>query len=204
MAIGMILAAAGASRRLGQPKQLLNWQGRTLLEHAVEVALAAQLGPVTVVLGSEAEACRAVLSHLPVRLVVNPNWQQGLGSSLALGCRIQLNVWPDSLPEHSPEHLSGLMILLCDQPEIDPADLRQLAAVQQQTAAPIVASRYAQTFGPPALFAPQWFQALTELKGEKGAKSIFAQEPDMAWVDCPHAARDIDTPADAKALLVCR
>lgn len=186
--IQILLLAAGESSRLGRPKQLLPWRGTTLLRHAAEVALAADLGPLTVVLGSRAEACRSALLGLPLSLCFHPAWNQGMGSSIAAGMGA------------IPASAAGVLILLCDQPEVTPADLHTLARSQAENGAPIVASRYAETLGPPALFGPSCFRRLRSLTGPQGAKALFAAEPELAWVECPHAARDIDTPADAACL----
>src|SRR5690348_4030085 len=81
-AIPVLLLAAGNSTRMGRPKQLLDYRGRPLLRHSVEQALGSACRPVMVVLGAEADACRAAIGDLPVEIVVNADWAEGMGSSI--------------------------------------------------------------------------------------------------------------------------
>src|SRR5262249_23324500 len=78
----VVVLAAGASRRLGQPKQLVCWRGRPLVHHAVEAALEARVGPVTVVVGAREAEVRAALDGLDVNILAHPGWSEGLGSSI--------------------------------------------------------------------------------------------------------------------------
>lgn len=184
--VGLLLLAAGGSRRLGRPKQLLDCQGQPLLRFVAMTALEAGLGPLTVVLGAEAEACERSLAGLPLRIVKHRRWPDGIGSSLAAGMQAV------------PAQLAGLIVLLCDQPGIRAADLQALARLGTQ--APIVASGYDGNMGPPAYFAAGWFSALANLSGDTGARRLFAREPGLRILPCPRAGWDVDTPADAERL----
>lgn len=184
----ILLLAAGGSIRLGRPKQLLVWQGKTLLRRAAETALASELGPLTVVLGASYQACCRSLGELPLHQVLNPDWEAGMGSSLAAGAQTL------------PAHIQRVLVMLCDQPAISAEHLRALVTEQSHSQAPIVATRFDGTFGPPALFTGPWIEALRQLSGSVGAKSLFAREPGLRSVNCPEAAWDIDTPAAAALL----
>jgi molybdenum cofactor cytidylyltransferase len=173
---GIVLPAAGEHKRLGQPKQLLPFRGRTLLRHAAETALTASLGPVITVLGAEEDRCRQALSGLPITIVVNPLFREGMGTSIATGAR-----------PLTDEHAA--IITLCDQPDVTAVTLQALHNKHQQTSANIVAAQYQGTNGPPALFARAYFPRLRQLSGPAGAKALVS-------VDCREAALDLDTPAD--------
>jgi molybdenum cofactor cytidylyltransferase len=187
--IGIILLAAGASTRLGQPKQLLAWRGRTLLRHLAQTALSAGLGPVVAVLGAAEAECRQTLADSPIRITVNSSWREGMGGSIATGMTAFLD-----------DALEGVIIMLCDQPAVTEATLRALRDEQQKTGAAIVASRYAGALGPPALFMASCFRALAQLRGHEGARSLFAEERALSSIDFPDGALDIDTPSDLRRL----
>ena len=183
MSTGIILLAAGESKRFGQPKQLFRFRGRTLLRHAAETALTARLGPVITVLGAEEHRCREALSGLPITIVVNPLFREGMGTSIAIGAR--------SLTDEN-----AAIITLCDQPDVTAATLESLHNRHQQTGANIVAAHYQGTNGPPALFARIYFPQLRKLSGPAGAKALIIREPNLVSIDCPEAALDLDTPLD--------
>ncbi|HEY5752201.1 MAG TPA: nucleotidyltransferase family protein [Chthoniobacterales bacterium] len=191
---GIILLAAGASTRLGRPKQLISWNGETLLRHTAKVALTSQLGPVVVVLGAVERECRETLTGLPVQIAVNPAWADGMGGSISTGM-IAL--------QNDEEPLNAVIIMLCDQPHVTPAALHSLHDEQQRTHAAVVAARYREndgTLGVPALFTDARFSALSQLSGQIGAKKLIASEPSPAFISCPEAASDIDTPDDLASL----
>jgi molybdenum cofactor cytidylyltransferase len=187
--IATILLAAGSSSRLGQPKQLLPFGRSTLLRHAAETALAATFGPVIVVLGAGEAGCRETLFGLPLTIVVNRTWQEGMGSSIAIGMQ--------AVGESS--HRAAI-IMLCDQPAITPGVLRALEEQQRTTGKSIVASQSGGTLGPPALFTANYFPQLRLLRGQKGAKSLFQNQADLSSLACPEAALDIDTENDLATL----
>lgn len=180
----VLLLAAGSSTRLGRPKQLLSWGTTTLLRHSAETALAAELGPVIVVLGAVDEPCREALRELPVRVVGNPLWEEGMGSSIAAGMA--------SISEADAE---GVLIALADQPAVTAETMRGLAKAFRRGESSMVASAYAGTHGPPAVFAARMFGRLRGLSGKAGAKALFA-DGEVTGVPCPEAELDIDTEAD--------
>jgi molybdenum cofactor cytidylyltransferase len=183
--VATILLAAGGSSRLGQPKQLLRFGNSTLLRHAAETALAANLGPVIVVLGAVEEKCRATLAGLPATILTNPAWEEGMGSSIAMGMQ--------AVDDASHR---AVIVMLCDQPAVTPAMLRALEHHQCSTGAPIVASDSAGVLGPPAFFCANHFAGLRRLRGHQGAKSLFQNQAVLSSLACPEAALDIDSEND--------
>jgi molybdenum cofactor cytidylyltransferase len=182
--IGAIILAAGSSSRLGQPKQLLEYEGRTLVRRAAEAALVAGCDPVAVVVGANLENVAAALRGLAVLIVPNEDWERGLGTSIRAGVvRLQES--------------DAVILLVCDQPKVDAGLLRDLIARQEQTGQPMVASRYAATNGVPALFTRACFERLLALEDDSGAKALLQSRPaEVATVAFPAAAFDVDTPAD--------
>jgi len=181
----VILLAAGESKRLGRPKQLVTLEGKPLLIRMAEVALQAVLGgPVVVVLGAVDEPCRTALDGLDVSVVHNPNWQSGMGGSIVTG-----------LASLQQNELSGVVLMLCDQPRVTPDLLRSIVAASPGRN--IVATRCDGHLGPPAWFSSVMFPELLLLNGtQQGAKALMEKEPSIGWIDFPAAAFDIDSPAD--------
>ncbi len=187
MKTGIILLAAGGSSRLGQPKQLLLYEGQTLLRRMALTAAESQCGPVIVVLGKDADACAAELRDLPVRIAQNQEWAEGMASSLRAGLAVLSEVEPEA---------EAVLIMVCDQPRVDGNLLRALVR-QCQGKTSIVASSYGDTLGVPTVFARRHFPELMELRGDHGAKILLAQHADfVAAVPFPEGAIDIDAPED--------
>ena len=188
--VGIILLAAGGSTRLGSPKQLLTYRGRTLLRRAAETALATGCGPVMAVLGSGAERLRAELAGLDVRRVDNPDWTRGMGTSVRLGTAAL------------EADTAGALLMLCDQPLVTAAHLTMLVdAFRQQAGAGIVAAAYHDAVGVPVLFSRTYFDELRALPDDAGAKPILRRHRDAVLpVPMPEAAVDIDTRAQYERL----
>jgi len=184
-----LILAAGGSRRLGRPKQLLRWQGRTLLERAIDDAREVLRGRVIVVLGAHAEPIRAAIDLSSVATVHNPDWQDGLASSLRSGI------------EALPASAAAVLILLCDQPLIGAAHLVTMLDAWRNEPGRIVASQYDLSCGVPALFPAAYFDRLKTLTGDKGAKPLLI-EFDSCVIKIPlaQAELDIDTRSDFERL----
>ncbi len=188
---GAVILAAGASTRMGAPKQLLELDGRPLVVRAAEAALASPAWPVVVVLGAHAESIRPALARLPVLIADNPAWAEGMAASIRAGIA--------TLRQFS-RGLDAAVIALCDQPAFSAATIATLVAAQRATGRSIVAARYGGRHGAPALFLRAHFPALGALTGEEGARALLNDDPArVAAVDLPELALDLDTPADVAA-----
>lgn len=195
-ATGLILLAAGGSSRLGRPKQLLLYQGRTLLRHAAETAFASGCRPVVVVLGAQADRLRAEIAGLEVVIADNPDWARGMGSSVRAGLRALEASAPDA---------AGVVLMLCDQPLITAASLDALVQSHIDTSAPLVASEYGGTRGVPAFFGRSLFPDLLALKGEQGAKAVLAAHAsEVVALPLPAGVWDVDTASDYERLQATR
>jgi CTP:molybdopterin cytidylyltransferase MocA len=188
----VVILAAGASTRMGAPKQLLPLDGRPLVVRAVDAALASTAWPVVVVLGAHAEAIRPALARQPVLIADNPAWAEGMAASIRAGVA--------TLRQFS-RGLDAALVALCDQPAFSAATIATLLAAQRTTGRSIVAARYGGRHGAPALFLRRHFDALGALTGEAGARALLNGDPaHVAGVDLPELAHDLDTPADVAAL----
>jgi molybdenum cofactor cytidylyltransferase len=184
---GLVLLGAGESRRMGQPKQLLPIAGRPMIRYTAELVQLAPVDPVVVVLGAGAAQIAPVLAGLRVHVVVNPDWAQGLGSSLRVGVASALQRAPD---------LSALIVALADQPTLPPDHLEALIARFRAGGCSAVASLTGNERVPPLLFGRPWFDRLHEISGDTGARALLREHAaEVATV--PLAANtDLDTPED--------
>jgi molybdenum cofactor cytidylyltransferase len=188
----LMILAAGASLRLGQPKQLLPFRGRSLLRHAAETALASVCRPVVVVLGALAERLNQELRGLPVTVAMNLQSNEGLSSSIRAG-----------LKALAPEGTGpdAVVIMLCDQPLISAQFLDRLVAVHHSSGKGIVAAEYGGEGGVPALFSRAYYPELAALRGSRGAKPVIVKyAKDAERIPLPEAAIDVDRQADIQWL----
>lgn len=196
--VGTVLLAAGNSSRLGRPKQLLPLgnNGQTLLRHAAEAAVASESSATIVVLGEEDEngaRMERELNGLPVQIVRNAMWREGMASSLRTGIHA-LRSWR--------KDVDAVVVLLCDQPHLTTDTLNALVGAHRTTQKPIVASQYEGGPGAPCLFYRSLFAELCSLSGGEGAKRVILQHGDaVALVPFPEGALDIDTPADVERVV---
>jgi molybdenum cofactor cytidylyltransferase len=190
--IAGVVLAAGQSARLGRPKQLLPVYGEPLLRYTLRRILASSLDDIIVVIGHEADAVRAAIADLPVKIVLNPDAARGQSTSVIAGLRAL-----------SPE-AEAVVFLLADQPTVDPDVIDALIAAWRETGAPVVAPRYTDRIGNPVLFDRRVFPELTALEGDAGARRIIRAHErsgtlQLVPVETP-APRDVDTEADYAAL----
>ena len=185
----ILVLAAGASVRLGQPKQLVRVGGRPALHSVVSQATAIAGHAVTVVIGAHAAELTHLLQHSGVSLIVNRNWEEGMASSIRFGVA--------SLPPAC----DAVLIQLGDQVAVTADDLRRLVSAWRGEDSVIAAAMYRGTVGVPAIF-PRWcFSELSQLRGDVGAKSILDRYRDrVARVAMTNAALDLDTAEDLARL----
>lgn len=184
--VGLILLAAGESRRMGTPKQLIQYKGRSLIRHAVEVAIASSCQPIIVVLGAYCDRLALELDNLPVQICHNSRWQEGMSSSIAAGM--------EALAKSS---IDAVIVALIDQPLITSEIYNRLIAKYHQTQQAAIASTYAGTLGVPALFDRSLFAELVNMKGKGGAKELLKRHSQPKYnLAVPQAAIDLDTPED--------
>lgn len=189
MQVAAVILAAGASRRLGQPKQLLLFSGETLLARAVRIASEAGAEPVFAVLGAQSEAIAQALAASSARVVLNTEWQSGLASSVRAGVH--------AVQQQSPS-VEGILLMNCDQPRLDATHLRALLAeFALQAGQGIAASSYSGARGVPAIFPRALFGQLRQLTGDKGARALLSQSSiPVSLVPFAGGELDIDTPVD--------
>jgi molybdenum cofactor cytidylyltransferase len=190
-----LLLAAGVSTRMGRPKQLLDWGGRSLVRATAETALAARLDPVLVVVGGARAEVERALAGLPLRTVANPDYAAGQSTSLRAGIA--------ALEADS----DAVVVLLGDQPFVSAAIVERLVAEWRASAAPIVAPVYAGQRGNPVLFARAVFPELLAIRGDQGARTVLAADPArvrLVAFDDPRPLADIDTLEDYQRLLSYR
>lgn len=185
MKVAAAILAAGASRRLGRPKQLEVLGGEALVHRTCRIALETGCAPVMALLGCRAEAVGEVLADLPVTGVVNPAWEEGMASSVRAAVA--------SLPPDT----EALLLLVCDQLALGPPILRTLLAAFQVAPDRPAACIYEDLVGVPAIFPSSHFPALARLQGDQGARSLLREGP-VTLVPWPAGASDLDSPSDRR------
>lgn len=185
----VLVLAAGASTRLGSPKQLARVRGRPALQSVVAAAASAAGQAVTVVLGAHAAEVAPMLARTGATTVVNRRWEEGLASSIRAGITAL------------PPTCDAALLLLGDQVNVTDQDVRRLADTWKGQETIIAAALYGQAPGVPAIF-PRWcFPELASLRGDRGAKLILQRHVSrLALVPMPNAAVDLDTPEDLTRL----
>jgi molybdenum cofactor cytidylyltransferase len=182
--------AAGGSKRLHSPKQLLLWQGDYLINHMIGVAAASRLDKLVVVLGSSADDIRAIIKNEDIKIVINPDWEQGLGSSIRTGIA------------NLKEDTDAVMILLVDQPFLSKELLDQMIDRFCQTQAQVVAPRVGDQQVNPVLFRKDLFPELMAITGDRGGKEVLKRHT-VEWVDWQdeRLLLDIDSAEDYQKLI---
>lgn len=189
-AIPAIVLAAGASTRLGQPKQLLSipeFASETLLDRTARLAREAGAAPVFVVLGARAKdiETKAQLQHCTV--LSNPEWWEGMASSLRLGVRTVMESCPSA---------SGVLVMVCDQPALSVEHLLKLVAAHRDTPEIPTASHYAGRYGVPVVLPRAMFPAVLRLTGDQGARAILQQAAQINSIEFIRGEWDVDRPED--------
>lgn len=185
MSVTAIVLAAGTSSRMGQPKQLLQFEGKSLIRRAVETAVESQTRQTIVVTGAAREAVESELAGLAVMLVHNPDFAEGMSTSLRAGLHA---VRPD---------VDAVIVMLADQPFVGASVVDALIERYEQGEAKIVRPRYGGQPGNPVLWDRSLFDELAEQTGDQGGRALLQKyRNEIAWVDLPDGAvqTDVDTP----------
>jgi molybdenum cofactor cytidylyltransferase len=183
--IAGLLIAAGSSKRMGKPKQLLPWRNTTLLEHAIKQLKASKIHKLFVVLGANFNLISSKINSEGIHIIKNPNWQKGMGTSIASG-----------ISEIDSGDYDAVLIALGDQPFQDSFHYNSLIEKYLEKKN-IVATALEEKAIVPAVFPEQYFEQLKNLKGDAGARNILADNK-RSSVLVPSNGKDIDidTPED--------
>lgn len=191
--IGVVILAAGSSSRLGRPKQLVEFQNKTLLQHIIDTVAPFKFTPSILILGAHADQIRQATDLKEVTVLNNETWPEGIASSIRLGVSesIKLN-----------ESLDSILFLLSDQPFVTAELIEELTQKHTNGDQRITACSYKENIGVPAIFGKTFFPQLLELTGDAGAKKMIAQNHEhVDSVDFKDGSFDVDTEEDYKELL---
>ncbi|MCU0325260.1 MAG: nucleotidyltransferase family protein [Spirosomaceae bacterium] len=189
MNVAIIILAAGAASRMGQPKQLLPVKGRSLIKYITEIAMDTPCYPITVVLGANRQLIRGELDKMPITVIDNPKWEDGMATSIKMGLIGSYM---------TAKEIEAAIFLTVDMPYISSELINQLIdkAVQNPDSR-IIASKYDGQIGIPVLFKRSIFNDLLDLNGEQGAKKVILQHLDNTeTIDFPEGKFDLDTVVD--------
>lgn len=191
--IAMLILAAGEAKRMQAIKQLLPWKNTTLLGNTIEQGLNTKANDVFVVLGANSEKIKESISNYDIQIIENKNWKLGLGSSIS--CAI--NCFKDKQLNYD-----ALLISLADQPLI-PSEYYNLLIDQFSTnKEKIITSNIKNKPSVPAIFDASYFEALSKLNEDKGAKKLLQSVPnDVLIINTDIKLIDVDTDESYKAIL---
>jgi molybdenum cofactor cytidylyltransferase len=186
MKTAVLILAAGAASRFGSLKQLALIDGKPMLQHCIDTANSLFPKAVYTVLGNQSQQVIDGISGTHV--IINPQWQRGLGSSIAAGIA------------YLQDHFDAILILLADQPRIKRHHLEQLIGLFKGEQ--VACSQYNSHLGVPAMFANPYFTALSELTGDNGGKVLLESIcPAPKSLVLGNVAADIDYPQDLAAFI---
>ncbi|MBS1682106.1 MAG: nucleotidyltransferase family protein [Bacteroidetes bacterium] len=190
--ITAVILAAGSSSRMGQSKQLLKINEKSLVKKTVEEVIKSGVDRTFIVLGSDNQAIQKELEAVRLEVVFNPEWNKGIGSSIKCGLAEAMK---------SPE-LNAVIFSVCDQPLLRAFHVKKLIYEYTNSRNQIVASRYAGSDGVPALFDRSMFTKLMRIADQAGAKKIIEQNSTLVKsIDFPDGLIDLDTPKDYQQFL---
>lgn len=187
--ISAIVLAAGESKRMGQTKQLLDWEGRTILQRVMENLSCSRVDEVILVLGHEAERILRTLDTRKVKVVINRNYKEGMITSIQQGL-INLN-----------DQAEAFFIVLADQPAVGPQIFDRLVSEFQRVTPrkSIVLPAFQSRRGHPALFSAKYRKEALHIKGDVGFRQVLQEHPEeilTVEMDTDFILQDIDTPDD--------
>ncbi len=174
-----IILAAGASRRLGTPKQLVSINNETLLNRTLRLASSTHPAQLLLVLGYRADEIYASVKH-NVERVECLDWQTGMSASLRAGL------------QHVNADCAGALIMLCDQTSLSDDHLKVLLETWMHQPGCAVASGYGDEIGVPAFLPRSWFAELNDVRGDQGARQLLRSRSDVIQIAAPDLVHDID------------
>ncbi len=186
MRFSILIIAAGSSSRLGQPKQLLPYKDGNLLSHSIAACRESEIGNIHLILGANHKAILQKTDISNCQIHINPNWQNGMSNSIAFGIK------------QIEKNIEGVIITMADQPFLEKEHLKQLI---QKKSSGIVLSKYKEGKGPPTYFSKDYFEELSNLSGDDGAKAVIKKHKSIVqFVPFPKGNIDIDRKEDLKFL----
>ncbi len=186
--IAILIVAAGESKRLGQPKQLLRKNGITLLENSLNEIVKSRAGKPFLVLGANAELILSEIQLTDYQIIINKNWTRGMGVSIAQGMKTIIK----------ENDYTGVIISVADQPFFTANILKKIREniLDEKM---IIKSKYEEGSGPPVYFSQHFFGEMTKLSGDDGAKPLVKKYKNLVVsIDFPKGNIDIDTEEDLK------
>jgi len=192
--IAAIVPAAGMSTRMGRNKLLLAFKGKPLIAQAVDTLLESEVDEVVVVIGHEADKVKAELQGRRVTIVENPNYGQGMSTSIRVGLGAVSS------------GARAIMIYLADQPLLEPEDVNRLTrafAEAREHNKSIVVPFFRGQRGNPVILDASYKEAILDVVGEAGCKRVIKRNPDKVLVvemETDHVVRDVDRIEDYEGL----
>jgi molybdenum cofactor cytidylyltransferase len=193
--IAILVLAAGGSTRMGSPKQLLEIEGKSLIRRTCELALDLNPSIIAAVLGNAFFAISQEIKGLPIMLVENANWEQGMASSLRTGIKAL---------SKSTANFDAVLMLLCDQPLVNQDYLDRLVRTYRSEALPAAASAYNNILGVPVIFDWEVLRQFASEDGDHGARFLLkdlVKKNQVTSLDFPEGAIDLDTPEAYQAFI---
>jgi molybdenum cofactor cytidylyltransferase len=187
--IAIIILAAGASKRMGEPKQLLKWGDTSLINHTIHTATGVNSKEILVVLGAHFELIENEINNHFITLLNNTEWEKGLGSSIAFAVQYL---------QKSQSAINGVLVILADQPFITSDYLKLMISKFQNNKSQIMATSYGDDkLGVPALFDTSYFEELSQLSDDYGAKLLLRKyHSEVIPMRPPRENMDLDTKLD--------
>ncbi len=186
--ISVVILAAGSSSRLGRPKQLMEYQNKTLLQHVIDAVTPFHFTPSILVLGANGDQIHESINPKNVTVFNNENWSEGIASSIRLGVSESMKL---------NDSLAGILFLLSDQPFLSKELIEELIVKHSNGDQQITACSYKGNVGVPAIFGKEFFPDLLTLSGDVGAKKIIAQNSKhIDTIVFEKGSFDVDTEED--------
>ena len=190
--IGVVILAAGPSSRLGYAKQLVEFRGKSLLQHAIDISDSLAFDTKVLILGARANEIEEKINRKNFEIAMNENWEEGMSTSIREGVLSS---------QDQKKDLDHLLILLSDQPFLSKEKIEELIHVQLESKSPATFSEYTGTIGVPAIFSSEVFSHLKRLKGDEGAKKlIYEKKFIFQTVKFEKGNFDVDTSEDVELL----